>query len=356
MIKILNNNISLEKVYRLETSNETRLNKLRLDKNERANDHQKVLLNKIKKSITSNLISAYPEFFNLYSKLSKKIKVKKKNIILTSGSDQGLKNCFEIFYKKKSHVITLDPTFAMIDIYCQVFRTQQIKIGYNEKLKLDVEKLIHSITGKTSLIIIANPNSPTGTILNIKDIKRIILKAKKKGAVVVIDEAYFEFSKYNCLNLIKANKNLIIIRTFSKMFGLAGLRLGYVVSDVKNIKKFKAIKPMYEANSIAVKAAEISLDNNKIFKKYFKDLRIGEKYAIDFCKKNKIKFIKTYANFFHIDLGLLKKKIIYNLKKNKILVRGGPSVIGFENFLRISLANYQSIKKTFTIIKKNYVK
>jgi len=353
MVKVLQNNIALQKIFRVESARETRLDKLRLDKNERANDHNKKILNKIKNFITSDLISAYPEFYNLYKKLSNKLKVKKENIILTSGSDQALKNCFEVYYKKNSHIITLDPTFAMIDIYCKIFQTLQIKIGYDKKLRLDLEKLLKSITYKTSLIIIANPNSPTGTILEFEDIKKIILKAKKNKATVIIDEAYFEFSKYNCINLIKSCENLVIIRTFSKLFGFAGLRIGYVVSNKKNIKKFKALKPMYEANSIAIKAVETALDNSQFFYQYLKEMRLAEKYAINFCYKNKIRFIKTYANFFHIDLGLNKNKIIKKLKKNKILVKGDLSVNGFENYLRISLANYKSIKKTLSIIKQS---
>jgi len=352
MHDVIKHRLSLEKILRTESDTNSRLRKLRLDKNEINFGHHNYFINLLKKNISSDLISAYPESYNVYKLLSKKLKIIKEKILITPGSDLALKNCFQAFYKKNSRIITIDPTFAMVDIYCKVFQTNQIKIGYDKSLNLDYAGLLKAITKNTSLIIIANPNSPTGTVLNNKQIDKILKISEKKNVTVVIDEAYYEFSKFNCLSKIKRYKNLIIVRTFSKIFGLAGLRLGYVVSSKINIKKLKALKPMYEANSVALKAAEFLLKNKKILKKNLSIMRSSEKYAENFCKKNSFKFIKCYANFFHIYFNYNPLEIQNYLIKKNILVKGGPGVYPYNKYLRISFSNLKNISRVLHEIKK----
>ena len=336
----------LSSIFRMSPPKKSRLNFTRLDKNERFNNHKNDFIKKLKSEISSDLITAYPEFQKIYKILANKFKLNINNIVFTAGSDSALRNTFEIFYKKNKKVITINPTFAMVDIYCKVFKTKQVKIGYNNKLELDIDSLDKSIDKNTSLIILANPNSPTGSLIAKKDLEAIIIKAKKYNVKILIDEAYYEFSSYNCLNKITKYDNLIIIRTFSKIFGLAGLRAGYVVSNHKNIKKYFAIKPMYEINSIAVKAIELLLQKSNLIKSYLKEMRVGENYAKVFCKKNGYKFIKCFANFYHIDFNLNPLIIQKYLVNNKILVKGGPGVSSFKNYLRISFSN----KKTTSLI------
>ena len=353
MIKRVNNSkLKIDNIYRLSTSSNSRLDQIRLDKNERADAHLSFFFNKLKNNITSDLISAYPEFDRIYKKLSKKLKVNTNNIVFTAGSDQAIKNTFELFYKKNKEVITIDPTFAMVDIYCKIFRTRQIKIGYDNNLKLRLKDIYGAINKNTSLIILANPNSPTGTVITKRDLIKIIKKAAKYNAKVLLDEAYHEFSTYNFSSKIKDYKNLIIIRTFSKIFGLAGLRAGYVLSNKEIIKKYFAIKPMYEINSIAVKALELILSNQKFINVYLKEMREGEEYAKIFCKKNNFKFIKCHANFFHIYFNHDPKKIQNYLLKKKILIKGGPGVDNFEKYLRISFAKKSTISLILNEVKK----
>jgi histidinol-phosphate aminotransferase len=352
MIKKVNNTkVKVDNIFRLPNITNSRLGFIRLDKNERTDPHLSSFFSKLKKTITSDLISAYPEFDQVYKKLSKKLNVSSNNIIFTAGSDQAIKNTFELFYKKNKEVITINPTFAMTDIYCQIFKTKQIKIYYDKNLKLSFNKIYDSINKKTCLLILANPNSPTGTIMNKRDLIKIINKAKKFNVKVLLDEAYYEFSNYNFSSKIKSYNNLIIIRTFSKIYGLAGLRLGYVLSNKKIIKNYFAIKPMYEINSVAVKALEILLDKPNFISFYLKEMRKGEEFAKNFCKKNNFKFIKCYANFFHIDFNYDPLKIQNYLLEKKILIKGGPNVESFENYLRISFAKKSTISFILNKIK-----
>jgi len=341
----------VDDIFRIRGPFKTRLNKLRLDKNERISHFEKKFFNQILKKIKSEHLTAYPETEPLYDLLAKKLKVSRKSLVLSAGADSALRSCFDLCVKPGDRVITISPTFAMIDIYVKFSQAKQIKIKYRSNLKLDFEKLINSINSKVSLIVFANPNSPTGTILDHNQILNILKKAYSMGVIVLIDEAYFDFSKYTTLPLLKKFSNLIIARTFSKSFGLAGCRIGYLISQPKLADRLYRLRPMYEVNSIAIIIATELLKNEQLVKKYLKETNEGKKYLISELKILNINYLNTYANFLHIDLK--KKWIAENIfKKNNILVKGGPGVKGYENYLRITLGPKKYMKLVVEVIKK----
>ena len=343
----------LENIFRIRTDLKSRLGFLRLDKNERTSNFHKKTLDNIKKQLTSFHLSAYPEIEKTYIKLSHYLKLPKKNIVITAGSDLAIKNCFELFKDEKKKILSLSPTFAMVDIYAKLYRVKQIQIKYDKFLNLDHKKILKNINKNISFIIVANPNSPTGTVIKKEIFLKILKKAKSYKVPVIIDEAYYGFYKFSYIKYIKKFNNLIIIRTFSKAFGLAGLRAGFIVSNsliAQNLYKFK---PMYEINSITCIAVNELLKNNKINKEYIKKVNIGKKYLIKELNRLQINCLKTFANFIHIDLGKNRKNIIRILKKNKILAQKSPGIKGLEKYLRITLGPREDMKKVIKIIKQH---
>ena len=171
----------VDKIYRIRGPLKTRLNKIRLDKNEKPDQHLSSLFQKFKKIIKNEHLTAYPETEKLYQSLSKKINVDKKSIVLTPGSDAGIKACFDLCTTEKDNVLTVNPTFAMVDIYSKIKRVNQIKVNYDKNLNLDTNKILNIVRRKNiALVIIANPNSPTGTIIEEKKLINIINVCPKK--------------------------------------------------------------------------------------------------------------------------------------------------------------------------------
>ncbi len=249
--------------------------------------------------------------------------------------------------------MTLEPTYAMIDVYCGIFGIKKIQIKYDKNLNLDYAKILKKINKKIKLIILANPNSPTGTIISKNNLIKILNKSKKLKIPVLIDEAYYGFCKTTSLPLLKRFKNLIIARTFSKAYGIAGLRAGYLISNLNFAKNFYKLKPMYEINSLAVLAINILLDNPEIRNNYIKEARYGESRLINFANKNKIFYKKTHANFFLMKINKNHKKLVSYLKEKNILIKNFPKNHILNNYIRVSLASKAKIESFIKEVKKS---
>ncbi len=344
----------LKNISRMRGEDFSRSKYLRLDKNERVINFPISFLNLIKKNISSYHLSAYPDIEKIYKILSKTLKISKEMLVITPGSDIAIKTCFELFSDKKKKIITISPTFGMVDVYAKLFNLKQVKIGYKKNFTLDTDKLLKSLNKNISFVIIANPNSPTGTIIDKKILMNIIKKTNKLKIPILLDEAYFGFYKNSYIKYVKNFKNLIIIRTFSKVYGLAGIRLGYLVASpviARNLFKFK---PMYEINSIGCLIIELILKNKKIFNDHIKQISLGKKYFIKELDKLNINHLKTHGNFIHINLDKRINNFEKNLKKKGILVRKGPGVKGYEKFQRITLGSKEQMKKVVVILKKYF--
>ena len=345
----------IPKLSREKISFFSRRDFIRLDKNERVKDFPKKLIKNLK--FSSFDLSAYPETGKIYKLLSKKLHVKLNQLLIIPGSEFGIRVCLEHFCntKKNPRLLALEPTFGMVDAYSKLYRIKKINILYNQYLQIDLTKFLNRIKRNVSLIIIANPNSPTGTIIEKESLLKIVNKAKKLNIPVLIDEAYAGFYNFSYVKFIKKFQNLIVLRTFSKSYGLAGLRAGYLISNKKIMREIYKYKPMYEINSIACKIIEKFLKNFSIERKYISETNAGKKYFQKELKKIKVQYLKTYANFIHINLKNKKNFIEKKLKSKKILTRKGPGVKGFNNFLRITLGPENQMKKVIKVLKKNYI-
>lgn len=343
----------VDEVNRVRGGLETRLDKIRLDKNERLAPFDNKFWNNVILKIKQEHILAYPEIEPLYLKLANFLGVTAENLLITAGSDFAIKAAFELFVNPGDEVIILDPTFAMVDVYCGLYKVKKIKIGYDSNLNLNIDKLIGSINEKVSLVIIANPNSPTGTYIDNDVLKALLEKAKRFLIPVLIDEAYYGFCPHTAIDLLKSYNNLIIIRTFSKTAGLAGLRIGYIIADQTLAKLLYRFRPMYEVNSVAVLFASEMLDNWELVDEYIRATDAGKKYLLEELNNLSFKTIDTCANFIHADFGIKKDNILSGFRRDGILIRGGLGVKGFEDYTRISVGNVEEMKKVIESMNKN---
>ena len=345
----------IENVWRTRPEEETRLNKLRLDKNERISAFSPDFWKDVIGGIDEEMVHAYPEVFPLYKRLASFHGLAVGNFLLTAGADAAIRHCYETFVSPGSKVIYLDPTFAMVTLYGSLFGAEMVGVKYDSRLQINMEQLIAAIDNNTALIIIANPNSPTGTLMTNCEIATIAEKAARHRVPILIDEAYYGFCCYSALEIIKEHQNLIVTRTFSKVSGMAGLRVGYVVGHPEVISLLTKFRPMYEVNSVGILFACRMLDNWHIAEAYGRKTIDGRKRFVEFLSGCGFPVIDTETNFIHVDFGGLKEAILNALADEDVLVRGMLNIMGLENYTRFTVGPWEVMSRVREIIRVNLV-
>jgi len=338
--------------------NEGRKGKLRLDFNENTLGCSSKVITAIK-NITAEDLAAYPEYVVFKKKLAKYLKVNVNNLMLTNGADEAISLVFNAYLNKAANkpaeIIIPTPSFEMLNVYAQNLDAKTVSIPYKKtdnSFIFPTEVVLATINTKTQLVVLVNPNNPTGTAIDKEDILKIIQKAKKNNTIVLIDEAYYEFYGRSFLGLLNKYNNLIIIRTFSKAFGLAGLRLGYAIADKNRINEIRKISSPYNVNSLAVIAADTALDDTRFVKKYVKEVNQSKKYIESELNKSGIKTFKSEANFLIADFGESSKKVISGLAKAGILVRDRSKIPLLQNCVRMTIGTKEQSSVLIDEIKK----
>ena len=346
---------SLNLLERKRNPINSRVNKIRLEKNERVSNYDSKFLYQIKKSLLSENISAYPEVEEIYILLAKHLSVSPDMLVITAGSDLAIKNCFELLISPGDEVITLNPTYGMVDVYSKLFQANQKKINYDKNLNLNHEKLIKSINKKTNLVVLANPNSPTGTIIDQKILLKIIKLCKKLNSYILIDECYFGYYSKTVIKYVKSFDNLIVSRSLSKV-GLAGCRIGYLIASKKTAKMLYKFRPFYEISSFSCLVFKQILKNKKSLKKYIEETRVGKNFLIKNFKRLEIEFFPTNTNFILVKLTSkkIKEKIIKLFAKKNILVMGEGKLPKGDKILRITLGPKNYMKEVINVFNKFY--
>jgi len=295
-----------------------------------------------------NSLSRYPDnkAKALRLAISKKYNLDFNRIICGSGSDEIIQLICNLFLKRKDEVIVTKYSFIMYRIYSKICGGKVV-FAKEKNFKASVKEILQKVSNKTKIVFIANPNNPTGTYLTKNEL--IYLRSKlRENILLVIDDAYCEYmgkKDYKSgLDLFRNKKNVIITRTFSKIFGLAGLRLGWGYSSKKIIDQMYKIKPPFNVNRSAISAGKTSLMDKKWIKKSVKYNDYWKQHMYDFFRKNKIITNKPSANFFLLRFNNQKFSANYFFKKliKKGIILRPMNTYGIFNALRITIGNKRS--------------
>lgn len=322
-----------------------------LDFNERTTEPSKKVTAALMKFFRAGKLQRYPEYIDLQRKIAKYAKVSVNQIMITNGSDHGIDTIFRTLIDKGETIVMSVPTFPMFTQYAQILGCRVVKIPYEKiDLKFPLAVILQLLRRRRpKLVIVCNPNNPTGTVISVKDIEIMVRNAPR--SIFMIDEAYFEFSGVNATLLLNKFSNIVITRTFSKAFGLAALRIGYVIASRQHIEEMIKVRGPYAVNMAAYVAASAALDDTKNMKMYAQEVMAKAKPLVEtFFKKNNIPFYKSGANFLLFKPKNKRKTFLY-LKKNNILVRP-QSAQGIENMLRVSIGTVKQMKRFIKVYSR----
>lgn len=342
-------NFALEQIRRMRTYNppieqRTKFKGLRLDFNERLAPLPAKVIEAIQGFYPQRFM-VYPSYGDLVEKIAKYAQVDADSLMITNGSDQGMELIFRTFVSAGDKVIIPSPSFAMFYQVARVQGAEIIKPKYKSDGSFPFKKVMELLKQKLKMVIICNPNNPTGTLLPLEKIKAIL---KASGdTLVYVDEAYFEFSEITAVKLIEKYPNLFVTRTFSKAFGLAALRIGYLISCKENINEMLKVRGPYDINQIAKVAAGASLKTLPELKQYCDEvMKEAKPFTEEFLREKEVKFFPSGANFIYFKEPLTG--FSDKLKENGILIR--PQADGYARITIGTLSQMQRFAKIFNQI------
>jgi histidinol-phosphate aminotransferase len=325
-----------------------RKDKIKLDLNENLMGCSLKVIDALKK-ITHDDISGYPDYDNFLTKLSYYLDVSVDNLLITNGADDAIKAVMDAYLDKDDEIIIPIPTFYLFELYATFVGAEKNLIYYNDDLTFPVEKILEKISINTKMIVIVNPNNPTGTIVEQEDIERICKKAR--NAIVLVDEAYFQFSNRSSKNLIFNYDNLIIIQTFSKGFGLAGLRLGYIISNSEVIQNLNKVILPYTVNGLSIVAGSAALDDLNFVDHYVGLVKENRGFLVLELTNLGVKTYPSDANFIIANFAEKSKHIYEKLSEKDILVKDVSDQPMLNGCLRIAIGTKNQMETLVEEIK-----
>jgi len=338
MNEFANKNIARMKSYAPPIEGRRQYDGMLLDFNERTVPPSQKVIKALRKFLDKNDLQIYPEYGRIEAKIADYAGVEKDQVMIVNGSDQGIDLIFRTFTSKGGKVVIPSPSFAMF--------YQCAEIMGNKVISPESSKAIDE---KTQLVVICNPNNPTGSLTSLEEIEKILKKAANINGVVYVDEAYFEFSGVTTAKLIRKYPNLIITRTFSKAFGIASLRIGYILAQKPLIDEMKKIRGPYDVNMMAVCAASASLEDLGSMRRYVAEVMNKAKPLIEkFFTQNRIDFYPSKANFILFKPN--NSKVFKALKANGLLLRprGGE-------LLRLTIGTVEQTEKFIRFYRENFL-
>ena len=330
---------------------------------------------KIKLSANESALGPSPKAVKEYNKVSKnfkrypdtngvvlkkaianKFKIDKNRVILGSGSDQIFEFVCRAFIKKNDEVIVPKYSFIIYRIYSKI-NGAKIIYAKEKNFTISVQDILSKVTRKTKVVFLANPNNPTGTYIGKKELIHL-RKKLRSDILLVVDDAYFEYIKQknylSGLKLFSRHKNVLVTRTFSKVYGLAGLRIGWGYASKEIINTLNKIKPPFNVSRPALFAASAAIRDISWLKKEVNHIRKWNKILFKKFKEMKIVTNESKTNFLLLNfdrVNISSQKVFQKLAKAGILVRT-MQVYGIKNSLRITIGKSKENKKLISILRK----
>ena len=297
-----------------------RADQLRLDFNENTVGCSPRVVAALKERIAAGRLAIYPEYGEAKQAIARYFHVAPEQFVFTNGTDEAIQVFVNTYVDDGQEVLLLKPSYAMYRFYSEVAAAKIVEVEYPQPgLEFPLQRVLDAITPETRAVILANPNNPTGTGVSLLAIERILRRARK--AVVMVDEAYYEFSGVTALGEIGRVPNLFVCRTFSKVFGMAAMRLGCLFSHEANIAFLRKAQSPYSVNSLAVIAAQAAVADEEYVRNYVTEVLAAREVLCLGLERLGIPYVPSSANFVLARFGKRAIEVRDALRERAILVR-----------------------------------
>jgi len=321
---------------------EGRTDKLRLDFNENPIGCSPAVRRALAR-LSAASISAYPEQETVRRKAARYFGVRRRELLLTNGTDEALSLVVNTFVESGDRVLFVEPTYAMYRFYSELAGARIVAPRYDCEVHFPWNDVLAALRQGPRVFFLPNPNSPTGNLLSYDELRRVLKAATR--TMVVIDEAYFEFSGVTVIPWIRRHKNLIVTRTFSKTTGLAGLRLGCIFVNPDMAATMRKAQSPYPVNIAALAAAEAAMRDRAFIARTVGEVQRGRRELGRGLERLGVKWFPSAGNFLLVYFGERSKRIVAELERRGILLRDRSSDFGGEGYVRITLGTLAQTRR-----------
>ncbi|MBR6322132.1 MAG: histidinol-phosphate aminotransferase family protein [Lachnospiraceae bacterium] len=322
-----------------------RLEFLRYDMNENPEGLPKEFVDSVLAEITPEFLAVYPEPDRFTAKYADFIGVRPENIVTTNGSDMAIRYILETFGEPGKDVVTVTPSFEMYRINCSLLGLNHVPVPYEDDLTISIDKILEAVTEDTRIVVLLNPNNPVGNVYTEEELEKIIRKAEEVGAIVLIDEAYYYFYPNTFLKYAVSCENVIVLRTFSKLFSIAALRLGIVISNPEIIHFVKNGRLSFDVNSVALLFAERIIERPEMVEALIRAENEGKAYILSELEKRGYEARDCRGNFIFVRPKNPAREVVRRLEEEeKVLVHGYGNPL-LSDLIRVSVGSKAAMER-----------
>jgi len=330
-------NPHIEKLHRIFDQN-GRKEYLRLDLNENPGGLPQEFVNHVLQQITPQFVAQYPETSHFEDVLANFLGTDTSHICLVNGSAEGIRYIIQAFTSPKGRIVGVVPSYFMFQIYSEMYDRTLVQVPYNEDLTMDVDNIINKLTSDTQLLILLNPNNPMGNVYSDDEFERIISAANEKQITILIDEAYHYFYPGTFIDYALNHEHVFVTRTFSKLFSMAGCRLGYVAGWSDGVKMVQKLCTPHNTNAFAMKFAEEIITHPSILRTLIDNFNEGRDYLIKTLDEHGYQHKGEAGNYILIKTKTDAQSIVKRMKSEKmILIKSFQNVGILGTCLRVSI-------------------
>jgi len=333
-----------------EAPAEGRADKVRLDFNENTTGCSPAVRRALAK-LSAKQLAMYPEYQAPTARLARHFGVRPEELMLANGGDDALRVFFDTFVEAASTVLICEPTFPMYRYYAEIYGARISALRYGSEMELPLESVIRELQKKPRVLFLANPNNPTGTLFGFEELEKILRAAMHTA--VVMDEAYAEFSGFTAVAWIRKFPNLFVARTFSKVAGLASLRLGAVIACKESLALVRRAMPPFPVNLAALVAAEAAVKDCATMRAYVSEVKRLRLWLAAELQNLGAKTYASSGNFLLANFGPDGTALFRRLEKQGILLRERTKDMG-TGFVRISIGTPAEMKKLLKAIRREW--
>jgi histidinol-phosphate aminotransferase len=326
-------------IERLSEGGEERRGLVPLDRNERLSPLPDAVLEELRAGISSELLTEYPVLDAAYADVGRSVALPRERLLLSSGSDAVFKALHQCWVRAGDRVVMLDPSYAMYAVYARMFEANAVTVPVNEDLAVDPELLLEAIAPGTRLVLLASPNQPTGTPLSDATLRAVLERATHAGALVLVDEAYFPFSRTTVLPWVERYDNLVVTRTFSKAWGLAGARVGLAAAHPEVIRTLVKVRSVYDVTALSAHSLRVMLAHPEVAEDYVAEVDAGRSVLAERARSLGLDPYECRTNFLPIRLRERAEPgaLVADLRQRGYLVKGPFATPCLRDCIRVTL-------------------